>query len=120
MRDVISADPEGNAGAQLFAVKSVQEFDALPGTEVFARMLKTLSTSRPEFAEAVRRSESKIIGTLPEGDQIAHVLYRMQTGVAEIKANQVSVITLQRSGNAWRACLTGNFEGIARALGSRR
>jgi len=116
--DVVAGDPSHEAGKQLFGVADVAAFDALPAGEVFQRLMATL-TKIPQFAAALASAEGVIVGSVPEGADLVHVVFRVSASADSMTFSRVSAMTLRKFEGQWRALLSGNIEGIAAALTAR-
>ncbi len=100
----------------LFGVKGAEEFRKLTDREVFVRLMSNLEESVPGFGEAVRNLEMTVIGQVPEGKELMHVVFRSNTAVDKLTVSSTDVMTLRRTPEGWRALLTANIEGLAEQL----
>ncbi|QSV47055.1 hypothetical protein [Geobacter benzoatilyticus] len=100
----------------LFGVKGAEEFRKLQDREVFVRLMSGLEESVPGFGEAVRNLEMTVIGQVPEGKELMHVVFRSNTAVDKLTVSSTDVMTLRRTPEGWRALLTANIEGLAEQL----
>lgn len=100
----------------LFGVKGAEEFRKLKDREVFVRLMSGLEESVPGFGEAVRNLEMTVIGQVPEGKELMHVVFRSNTAVDKLTVSSTDVMTLRRTPEGWRALLTANIEGLAEQL----
>lgn len=116
--DVVVGDTSHEAGKQLFGVADVAAFDALPASEVFQRLMATL-TRIPQFAAALASAEGVVVGSVPEGADLVHVVFRVSASADSLTFSRVSAMTLRKFEGQWRALLSGNIEGIAAALAGR-
>lgn len=116
--DVVAGDTSHEAGRQLFAVADVAAFDALPPSAVFERLMATL-TRIPQFAAALASAEGVVVGSVAEGADFVHVVFRVSASADSLTFSRVSAMTLRKFEGQWRALLSGNIEGIAAALASR-
>ena len=116
--DVVAGDASHEAGKQLFGVADLAAFDALPASEVFQRMMATL-TKIPQFAAALASAEGVIVGSVAEGSDLVHVVFRLSASAESLTFSRVSAMTLRKFDGQWRALLSGNIEGIAAALAAR-
>lgn len=114
-REVVAGDPSHEAGKQLFGVADLAAFDALPANDVFQRLMATL-TKIPQFAAALASADGVVVGSVTEGADLVHVVFRLSASADSMTFSRVSAMTLRRSEGQWRALLSGNIEGIAAAL----
>ena len=117
-REIVAGDASHEAGKQLFGVADLAAFDALPASEVFQRMMATL-TKIPQFAAALASAEGVIVGSVAEGSDLVHVVFRLSASAESLTFSRVSAMTLRKFDGQWRALLSGNIEGIAAALAAR-
>ncbi|RNC65244.1 MAG: hypothetical protein ED859_17770 [Desulfuromonadales bacterium] len=109
--------PEANeALPTLFGVEGAEEFRKLGDREVFVRLMANLEKNVPGFGEAVRNLEMTVVGQVPEGKELMHVVYRSDTAVDKLTVTSTEVLTLRRTPQGWRALLTANIEGLAEQL----
>lgn len=104
-------------GKPFFGIESLKEFDALSDQAMFERFMTSLS-QLPGVAEALGNAEVSVIGTLEEGPDLAHVVYRGTARIEGLTVSQTAVTTLRRSNGEWRALLNGSIEGMAQRLGA--
>lgn len=105
-----------------------QFFDGLPSSRIrhlsdttfFERFFRGMMTLSPELLGVVQGAEITMVGHVSEGEDIAHVVYRMQMKMDELTVTRLDVMSVKRHGDTWRALLTGSMEGVAAALGRRR
>ncbi len=114
--EMMKMDKTNEAGKQLFGLKSNSEFGSLSDSEVFIRVFTGLTTAIPQMKEAVSMSHSTIIGSVAEGAEISHIVYRMETQMFGGKFSKLAVISLKKMDTTWRALLTGDLEGMITAI----
>ena len=66
----------------------------------------------PQAKNAFTAMDSKIIGIVYEGHDLAHVVSRVGVKLEDISMTKMTVITLKRSGTEWRMLLTGEMQGL--------
>jgi 2-keto-3-deoxy-galactonokinase len=119
-RSLAAADVSGETVKTMFGVRSTSEFNALSSQDVFARLLGTMTSMSPEMKEAMSSMRASVVGTVPEGADTVHVMYRMTMGVQGVEVTKMEVLSLQRSGTRWMAMLTGDMQGMIRAMSAQR
>ena len=92
----------------------------LSDTTFFERFFRGMMTLSPELLGVVQGAEIAMVGHVSEGEDIAHVVYRMQMKMDELSVTRLDVMSVKRHGDTWRALLTGSMEGLAAALARRR
>lgn len=108
--------PKGAEGAQeLFGLNSTAEFAKLSDQEVFEKFLVTVM-GRSDMSELLSTMRSTVIGSVMEGKDTAHVLYRMRMDVFGTEVVEIEVSTLKRYGDTWRLALDKDTEGMAESI----
>lgn len=116
-RPIIAAEGASAMRAAFFGTEKVEQFDALDDVAVFERLMTNLAKNVPGMAEAMASSEMYIVGSLPEGDQLVHVVYHAGAKTEGMIFSKTSVMTFRRYQGEWRALLSGSIEGLAARLG---
>lgn len=81
-----------------------------------AFMRKFLAPMAQQMSEAGAGFDRvEIVGSVREGE-LAHVVARIHVGVGEMAVTQMDVISLKPMEGSWGLMLTGQMEGLARAL----
>ena len=105
---------------QFFDGLSFTRIRHLSDTTFFERFFRGMMTLSPDLVGVVQGAEVTMVGHVSEGDDMAHVVYRMQMRMDELTVTRLDVMSVKRHGNTWRGLLTGSMEGLAAALGRRR
>jgi hypothetical protein len=108
-------DPGGELVAT-FGVASAAELRALPPAVLYERMLRSTLGDR-EMAGVLTSAELRVLGHVPEGDDVVHVVYRMRMSHAGIELDQVQLAPLRRTADGWRVMLTGSLAGMMQGMG---
>jgi hypothetical protein len=87
--------------------------------DIFQALMANLTRNFPGFADAMQSHETSVVGSVPEGKELVHVVYRMGAKTEGMTISKTSVITFRRHNGKWKALLTGNFEGLAARLSQR-
>ncbi len=66
--------------------------------------------SLPAVKGMLTNAEMEILGAIPEGKELMHVLYRSTILMGETRVSQIEVSTLQRYNNGWTLTLDGEME----------
>jgi hypothetical protein len=112
-RSVFVADESGKTAELFFGVKNSKEYDALSDTAVFEAMMNNIAKKIPLFTDIMKTMDFSIIGSVPEGADIVHVVYRTSTKATGLSISKLEVTSLQRHQGRWRMMLTGDIEGLA-------
>ncbi len=116
-RALVAGEGAGPLRSAFFGVEKLEQVDALDDVYVFERLMTNLAKNVPGMAEAMAGSEMFIVGSLPEGDQLVHVVYHAGAKTEGMIFSKTSVMTFRRHQGEWRALLAGNIEGLAARLG---
>jgi hypothetical protein len=119
MQPVVDLAEKTEGGAsemlQLFdGVTSVAQLRKLDDAKFFTSFYKGMAALQPDLLDALKGSETEVLGHIMEGDDTAHVIYRLSTTGSSAK--QTEVVSLQKTKTGWGVMLTGEFEGLADAL----
>jgi hypothetical protein len=113
---VVHADTSGRVGQLFFGVQSAKAYEAMSDSITFVAFMTNLTKHVPVFAEVIKSAEFNVIGTLPEGKDLVHIVYRTGAKAEEIVITRSAVLSMRRYGSEWRMLLTGNIEGMAARL----
>jgi hypothetical protein len=116
---ILAADSTGQLCERLFGASSAGEVTALPDAELFARFFRTLVSGAPELTGMFAGADLVPVGHVLEGNDVAHVVFRMKVAADGVTITKVQAMSLRRSGPTWRVLLSGDFEGLAAALARR-
>ena len=116
---ILAADSSGQLCRRLFDASSSAELAALPDEELFARFFRTLVNDAPELHAMFTGADLVPVGHVLEGDDVAHVVFRMKVAADGVTLTRVQAVSLRRVGRTWRVLLSGDFEGLAAALARR-
>ena len=123
MMEVVESAAEAKAETQLLKLfsdaPSVAALQKLNDQEFFGSFLKGVMTSVPMMKEAMSGADTKIIGHVFEGNNLAHVVTRISLTMQGVGMKKMSVISLQKDGESWKMLLTGELEGLANILKSQ-
>lgn len=108
--------PKGAEGArELMGLNSPAEFKKLSDQQVFERFL-THMMEKSDMGEIMSTMRATVIGSVMEGKDTAHVLYRMKMSAYGTDIEELEVSTLKRHGDTWRLALDKNTEGMAESI----
>ena len=116
---ILAADASGQLCRRLFDAASSAELAQLPDDELFARFFRTLVNGAPELQAMFTGADLVPVGHVMEGDDIAHVVFRMKAGADGVTFTKVQAVSLRRVGPTWRVLLSGDVEGLAATLARR-
>lgn len=88
---------------------------ALPDVEFFARFLGGIMAQAKAFGD-VLLDKMEVLGEVPEGENVVHVLTRSRAKVGEMEIEGMEVISFHRVNGKWKALLSGKMKGMAAQL----
>lgn len=115
-RPIAEADASGQVLSRFFGIPSLARYDSMTDADIFQAFMSNLTRNYPGFADAMRSHESTVVGSVSEGKELVHVVYRFGTMTEGMTISRTSVITFRRHNGKWKALLTGNIEGLAARL----
>ncbi len=100
----------------LFEVASPAELNQLDPARVFARFLEFSTEQGGNPLEVLADASFRIVGEVPEGAALVHVLARITTNVDGNPFSDVEVVTVMRTGEGWRVRLPGQVRLMLASL----
>ena len=70
----------------------------------------------PQLKQAMSSAEIDVLGELPEGDTLVHVVVRTSAQALGVGMSEVSVLTTKKHEGAYRVMLSGQIEGLITAI----
>ena len=123
---VIQVDSTGNMPEEFKwfdRTINTQEFLNMTPKDFFAFSMAELVAAVPGLGDAMKGSTMEVIGEIPEGDTLVHVVVRTSAEAMGMGMTEVSVLTTRKSEGEYRLMLSGQIEGlamtIARGMGGR-
>ena len=115
-----SEEPGRELRARFFDGMSMTRIRHLSDGAFFARFFSGMMSLNPELLGVVQDAEITMVGHVLEGEDVAHVVYRMQMQMDQMTFTKLDVMSVKRHGATWRGLLTGTMEGLAAALSRTR
>jgi hypothetical protein len=115
-REIVAIDGAAELRKSFFGIDTLAEYDALTDAGTFEALMKGLATNVPGMAEALGSLSMEVVGVLPEGEELAHVVYRTGASIENLTISKTAVMTLRRHDGQWRMLLNGAIEGLAERL----
>ncbi|HYJ81030.1 MAG TPA: hypothetical protein VEW03_15565 [Longimicrobiaceae bacterium] len=108
------AAPSEAAGAleAVFGVRNVAELQAVPAAELYERFMRKSVSESSGMQELFDTAEFQVVGHVAEGEETAHVVYRLRAVTEGMEVTRLAVITLRRHQGAWKVVLTGEVAGF--------
>jgi len=92
-----------------------ESVEKMSDTEFFAGFFKGVMGQAEEIG-GVDFGELQVLGEVPEGADVVHVVTRNKVGVGEIKVESLEVISFKKTEAGWKALLNGEMTGMAAQL----
>jgi hypothetical protein len=115
-REIVALEGAAELRKSFFGIETLAEFDAYTDAGTFEALMKGLATNVPGMAEALGSLSMEVVGVLPEGEELAHVVYRTGASIESLTISKTAVMTLRRHDGQWRMLLNGAIEGLAQRL----
>lgn len=108
------ATPADAAGAieAVFGVRTVAELEEVPAVELYERFMRKSVSESSGMQELFDSADFDVVGHVREGDETAHVVYRLKAETEGMEVTRIAVITLRLHQGAWKAVLTGEVQGF--------
>jgi len=99
---------------EMFGVQTLEELRALPAQVLFERVLR--NQLEGEMRAILATARVNVLGHVLEGENTAHVVYRMRMDFGGQTMDQVQVVPLERVDGQWRVLLTGSLAGMMSSM----
>ena len=116
LRDIFSPVLASDAGPDIIYAIGLPppvELAEMSDTEFFAAFMRAIVSGDSTMADALREAEADLLGSVPEGADTVHVVYRMRMRVEGVVVSEMSVLSLGRWESTWRGLLAGDLAGLA-------
>lgn len=112
MAPLLASTPETEAGfAKALGVADIAALAQSTDAEFFAAFMRGLMARSQAKLEA-----PQILGGVAEGADVRHVVMRNRVSAMGMSMTKMEVVSLRRRGEAWKVLLSGEIEGMAKAL----
>lgn len=113
---VVDADTTGWALEQLAGgVSDRAAYARLDDDEVFLRAMRAVQLQVPGLLSSLVSRRSEVVGTVPEGPDMAHVVYRMLS-LVQGAVPRITVMTLVRTDDGWKVRAAEELDVLHTAL----
>jgi hypothetical protein len=89
------------------------QLSSMTDSEFFASFMRAIVAGDSTMADALRQSNADLLGSVPEGADTVHVVYRMRMRIEGIEVSEMEVLSLARWEDGWRGLLAGDLAGLA-------
>ena len=97
-------------------VNSADDLRKLDDVAFFTAFFEGVMQLQPRIRDALQGTTLDVIGHVPEGPDVIHVVYRGTVTQGDVKVSKMSVMSLKSHGDDWGMLLTGDIEGMAAML----
>lgn len=102
-----------NVYPQFFGEGQTKETVAgMSDLQFFARFLSGVMAQAQEFGDVVL-DKMEVLGEVPEGKEVMHVLTRSRAKVGEMEIEGMEVISFRLVEGSWKVLLSGKMKGMA-------
>jgi hypothetical protein len=120
---VVAAAGEKGQEKQVLALfdgaKSADDLKEFTDVKFFTAFYRTVTKLQPQLKEMLGGSEVQTLGSVAEGKDKMHVLYRMTMSVQGAKVTKMAVLSLRKTESGWGMLLDGDIEGMGAMLKQR-
>lgn len=113
--DLVTMDSSGMFLALFLGLDADEVAEKQP-VELFALFMGNVMGLEPEVEESLKNATIDPIGHVMEGDDVAHVVYRMNMPMEGATINKITVASMKRYEKSWRMLLTGDVDELMQAL----
>lgn len=105
-----------NEMLQMFeGVTSLAQLRKLSDAKFFSSFFAGITALQPDLLEVLKDAETEVLGHVEEGDDLAHVVYRMVLNIGTTM-HKTEVVSLRRTKGGWGVLLSGEIEGMAESI----
>lgn len=113
LAEMAEADGNPDEFLTLFdGVKDVPALKALDDAKVFAAFLRGVEKRDPTLKKTIAGADREVLGHINEGDDLAHVVYRLKLKVDGKDVSSMQVDTLRRDGRGWGLELRSELQAM--------
>jgi len=116
LRDIFSPVLASEAGPGIISAIGLPppaQLSSMSDSEFFAAFMRAIVAGDATMAEALRQANADLLGSVPEGADTVHVVYRMRMKIEGVEVSEMEVLSLGRWENTWRGLLAGDLAGLA-------
>jgi len=116
LREIFSPVLASDTGPEIISAIGLPpppELAGMSDTEFFAAFMRAIVSGDSTMADALRQAHADLLGSVPEGADTVHVVYRMSMNVEGVEVSEMGVLSLGRWENTWRGLLAGDLAGLA-------
>ncbi len=103
----------------VFAGKTADQLSSMSPSAFFEIVMQGISGATPDFKNAMSGMEVQILGSVKEGENQVHIVYRLSRTLGDGVATKIAITTVERDGEQWKALLNTDLENVARAISGR-
>lgn len=110
--DQLSTDAERQQAEEFFqGNETLDQIKALPPERFFGAYMGGVFKRMQQNGDV--RMRYQILGQVPEGTDLMHIVYRATISRGDRAVSDVSLLTLRRSPGGWKALLSGDLRNLA-------
>lgn len=88
---------------------------AMSDTVFFSSFLRGVMAQAGEMGR-LDFTEVEVLGSIPEGERVRHVVTRAHIGLGEVTLEEMEVISFSKTDAGWRILLQGRMKGMAHQI----
>lgn len=113
---LVQTDAAGDIPERLLEGLGADEYGGLGRREVFARVMRSLMGEAPGLMNALVTRRHEVVGSVAEGPDRAHVVYRVHPMGVSGAEPEVKVMTLGLAGERWAVLRSDELDVVRAAL----
>lgn len=99
-----------------YNITSSDQLSKLSSKDFFVAFYQGLIAQNPLITQTLQGAVVVPLGHVKDGEDLAHVVYRITMKLENVETQKISVITLKRYQTTWRVLLTSDIETLASNL----
>jgi hypothetical protein len=111
--ETAAKDGREKAFLRLMKAKSVGDLKDLSDEQFFATFCAGLFRIDTSMKKALGEAEAELIGNVPEGKDVAHVVCRLKMKIEGVSTTQMQVVSVKKSDSGWRLLFPSQIEVFA-------
>ena len=112
---LVEGDTTGASVERLYPERGLEAYREASQEEAFLRILEVLTEDALGLIHALVVRDVEIIGSVPEGPEVAHVVYR-STAILSGARPELRIMTMKREGDVWRVLTSQELDILVEAF----
>jgi hypothetical protein len=113
VKEAHKSNPEAGLLKMFDGIETTEGLEKLTPPQFVASFFGGLSKINPIFRDALASTTATIIGSVPEGPDVLHVVCRISTNNAGLTLTKMGVISIKKTNSKWGVMLSAEIENMA-------